>query len=213
MAIGPTIRKFLPPSAEKAASRLYRSIFVDLDKVALILAQTIPKNAAVLDIGGGDGDLLNHLFARRTDVRVDMVDIAPSVGRFVSSEYADRIRLSPNTAIEDHLTVYENTYDVAIISDVMHHIPLDMRADFLRSVVKTLRAGGSIFVKDVEPGHFVSWLGLYCDKYLSGDRGVALISADRLRDLAQIALPGHRSTELGLIAKNRPNYLIRLDFG
>ena len=81
MAIGPTIRRLLPAKAELVAARLYRRIFVDLKKVAMTLAGSLQRDARLLDIGGGDGDLLNHLLSARSDIRVDMVDIAGTIGR------------------------------------------------------------------------------------------------------------------------------------
>lgn len=212
MKVGPAVRNLLPTSAERKASRLYRSVFVDLAKVAVVLSPTLPANAFVLDIGGGDGDLLNHVLEMRPDVRVAMVDIADSVGKFLNPRYSGRVELYPGTAIEDHILEFAGRYDAALISDVMHHIPEGRRAGFLLSVAKALRPGAQMLVKDVQPGHPIARLGLFCDKYLSGDRGVALISAEQLCELSRAALAQHTAREIGLLKVDRPNYLVQLRF-
>jgi len=212
MQVGPTVRKFMPIAVERYTSRLYRSIFVDLEKVALVLCGVLPVNARVLDIGGGDGDLLNHLLERRQDLSVSMVDISPSVGKFVEPRHDHRVSLHPSTRIEQHASVTANSYDAALISDVMHHIPPAARQQFLADIHLTLRPGGCIFIKDVEPGHFISWLGFNCDRYLSGDKNVELISAAQAQVLARDSMPRHEAREIGLLSVNHPNYLVMLKF-
>ncbi|MEO8365363.1 MAG: class I SAM-dependent methyltransferase [Pseudoxanthomonas sp.] len=212
MKIGPAVRKLLPASAERKASRLYRSVFVDLGKVAALLSRMLPKDAFVLDIGGGDGDLLNLVLEARPDVRVAMVDIAGSVGKFLEPRYSERVELHPGVAIEDHILTFAGRYDAAVVSDVMHHIPGPHRASFLLNVANALRPGARMLIKDVQPGHPVATLGLFCDRYLSGDKNVALISAEQLCEMTHASLPRHTSSELGLLAVDRPNYLVQLQF-
>ena len=213
MKLGPLIRRFLPQAVEVGLAKAYRSVFVDLDKVARHLSLALPKNANVLDIGGGDGDLLNRLFALRPDIRVTMVDIAASVGRFVQQRYGDRVRLEPGTTIQDHvlaLATPEDKYDAAIIIDVMHHIPMAQREAFLRAVHNALVTGGTLLVKDVEPGYFRAKLGCLCDRYISGDRGVTLVPADEVSALVSRIAPGCVALETGLFSEDRPNYLVKV---
>lgn len=212
MKIGPAVRKLLPASTERKASRLYRSVFVDLGKVAAVLSRALPKGAFVLDIGGGDGDLLNLVLDARPDVRIAMVDIAESEGKFLEPRYNERVELHPGVAIEDHILTFAGRYDAAVISDVMHHIPQPHRSGFLLNVAKALRPGARILIKDVEPGHPVATLGLFCDRYLSGDRNVALISVERLCEMSGASLPRHTASEIGLLNADRPNYLVQLQF-
>lgn len=212
MKIGPAVRKLLPASAERKASRLYRSVFVDLGKVATVLSRALPRDALVLDIGGGDGDLLNLVLEARPDVRVAMVDIADSVGKFLEPRHVGRVELHPRVAIEEHILTFAGRYDAAVISDVMHHIPQPHRSGFLLNVAKALRPGARMLIKDVEPGHPVATLGLFCDRYLSGDKNVSLISAQRLCEMSGASLPRHTASEIGLLKADRPNYLVQLQF-
>ena len=61
MPIGPFVRHLVGPRLERGLSDLYRRVFVDLDVVADVLARECPENARILDIGGGDGELINKL--------------------------------------------------------------------------------------------------------------------------------------------------------
>lgn len=210
MKIGPMLRKMLPPTLELKAANIYRAIFVDLDKVAAKLAEALPDNANVLDIGGGDGELLNRLLKLRGDVRVTMVDVAATVGRFLDQGVRSRVDLVPGTTIQEHLTTLECKYEAAIVVDVVHHIDPDERPGFLLAVAEALMPRGVILVKDVEPGHFRAELGYLCDRYISGDRNVELVSATQLLAMADNLLPDFVAAEIGLFEIDRPNYLIRI---
>ncbi len=213
MKIGPALRMLMSPPLERKAAGWYRSVFVDLGKVAAQLARQLPQQARVLDIGGGDGELLNGLLALRPDVSLVMVDVAESVGKFLEPRYRDRVELKPQTFIAEHVAVTTQRYDAALVSDVLHHIPVAQRHAFLASVREAVNSNGTIFIKDLEPGHFISALSLYCDRYISGDRGVSLISMSGVRALASETFPAHVTTEIGLYDQDRPNYLLKLDFG
>lgn len=212
MALGPMLRNWMPAGMERRLSGVYRAIFVDLDKVASLAAGLVPADARILDIGGGDGELLNRLFGLRPDVRVTMVDIAPSVGKFIEPEHRGKVEFVPGTSVESYLGTSPLAYDAVLVSDVMHHLPPSYRGDFLRALHAALRPGGSILVKDIEPGHPIASLSQFCDRHVSGDRGVVLLSGDGLRRLAREALPPHRMVEAGLLAMDPPNYLFKLEF-
>jgi 2-polyprenyl-3-methyl-5-hydroxy-6-metoxy-1,4-benzoquinol methylase len=212
MSLGPAFRRLMPPAMERTMAGIYRSIFVDLSKVAGRLAASLPNDARIIDIGGGDGELLNHLLDLRPDVHVTMVDVAASVGKFVRPEHAGRVRFEPNTPIERHAAGAAGRYDAALVSDVVHHLSPAYRPQFFRALHDALVENGSIYIKDVEPGYFISWLSLVCDKYISGDRGVVLVSQQDLRDLANEHLPGHVATEIGLFERDRPNYIVQVVF-
>lgn len=212
MALGPTVRRLMSPELERKAAGVYRAVFVDLKKIARLLADQLPQDARLLDIGGGDGELLNYLLDRRPDVTVVMVDVAAGVGRFITPGNRGRVVFHPGTSIEDHARGLDLPYTAALVSDVMHHLPVDYRGPFLGSVHAALAPGAPMFIKDIEPGHPIASLSLFCDKYVSGDRGVVLVSMAALRALGASVLPKHHADEVGLYAIDRPNYLVRFDF-
>jgi Methyltransferase domain len=210
MALGPLIRRFLGPRLARRAGEHYRAIYVDLAKVAAALAAVIPRDAQVLDVGGGDGQPLNHLLAIRPDLTITTLDPAPMVGQWIDSRYEGQVKRLPRTSLAEFVACPQEHPDVILIADVMHHIPKSARRKFLDSVGILLDSvpGLRIIVKDVEPGHLRALLGFWSDRYVTGDRNVRLISRDGVTRLFEEVLgPLHRE-DTDLFKRDCPNYAI-----
>ena len=67
-APGQIVRKVLGRHFEPVGN-LYRRFFVDLDKIVAYLDQNIPENVRVLDVGGGDGAVMDRLRAQLVGLR------------------------------------------------------------------------------------------------------------------------------------------------
>jgi hypothetical protein len=196
----------------RQAGRWYRSIFVDLAKEAAALATVIPPNSHLLDIGGGDGEPLNHLLELRPDLRVTTIDPGPVAGQWVEPRFEDRVTRLPGSSLEKYLADGRTDPDAILIADVMHHIPEAGRPGFLLSV-RTLLARSPqlrIVVKDVEPGHWRALLGYWSDRYVTGDPHVSPISREQVVSLFEHALGPLRREETNLFEQDRPNYAIAL---
>jgi hypothetical protein len=210
VALGPTIRRLLGARRARALGRWYRAIFVDLNKEAAALASVIPADAHLLDVGGGDGEPLNHLLALRADIRITTLDPGPTVGLWIEARFAPRVTRLPRTTLTDYLAAGRPDPDAVLIADVVHHIPEASRAEFLRGVkvllerVPRLR----VIVKDVEPGSWRALLGYWSDRFVSGDSGVSPITRRRLISLLQEALGPLHHEETDLFECDRPNYAI-----
>jgi hypothetical protein len=212
MALGPLIRRFLGPRLAGRAGEYYRAIYVDLAKVAAALAAVIPRDAHVLDVGGGDGLPLNHLLSVRSDLTITTLDPAPLVGQWIDPRYDGQVKRLPRTSLAEFVACPHAHLDVILIADVMHHIPKSARHKFLDSVgvlldrVPRLR----IVVKDVEPGYWRAVLGSWSDRYITGDRNVSLISKNEVTRLFEEVLgPLHRE-DTNLFKNDSPNYAIVL---
>jgi hypothetical protein len=204
------MRSLLGARLARHAGRCYRAIFVDLDKMALALADAIPCGAHLLDVGGGDGQPLNYLLALRPDLVITTLDPAPVVGQWIDARYQSQVTRLPSTNLADYVAGAHSNPDAILIADVMHHIPEAAREGFLGSVrvllerVPKLR----IILKDVEPGSWRASLGFWSDRYITGDRNVCPISSDRVQKLFERILgPLHRD-DTNLSYVDRPNYAI-----
>jgi hypothetical protein len=210
MALGPAIRRLLGPRAARRAGRWYRSIYVDLAEVAAALAAVIPRDAHLLDVGGGDGQPLNHLLALRSDLKITTLDPAPVVGQWIEGRFDSRVVRLPGTSLAEYVARGRVNPDAILIADVMHHIPQSARPSFLESVrvllerVPRLR----IIVKDVEPGYWRALLGFLSDRYITGDRNVSPISSENMTRLLEEALGPLRREDTGLFKTDSPNYAI-----
>jgi hypothetical protein len=212
MSVGSAIRRVLGTRLARRAGRWYRAIYVDLDKMALALAEVIPLHAHLLDIGGGDGQPLNHLLALRPDLLVTTIDPAPLVGQWIDAQYLGQCTCLPGTTLADYLTSARADPDAILIADVMHHIPETARDAFINSVSVLVNRVPSlkIILKDVEPGHWRASLGMWSDRYITGDRNIRLISRDGVTKLFERGLGPLRRHDSNLFNVDKPNYAILL---
>jgi hypothetical protein len=208
--LGPAILLLLCPRQARLLGRWYRAIFVDLATEAAALATVIPRDAYLLDIGGGDGEPLNHLLALRGDLRVTTLDPGPVVGQWIDGCYAGRVARLPGTSLADYVAAGQPAPDAILIADVMHHIPESARAAFLQDLRTLLERAPQlrIIVKDVEPGSWRARLGYWSDRYVTGDPDVSPISRERLVRLLEEALGPLRKEHTNLFEADSPNYAI-----
>ena len=71
----------------------------------------LPRNATVLDIGCGDGQLAALLEARRPDIAARGVDVLVRKVTAIPIDHYDGL----------HLPASDGAYDVALLIDVLHH--------------------------------------------------------------------------------------------
>lgn len=199
MPIGPAIRRLLGP-VDEPVSRIYRSLFVNVDAIATDIAHLIPADAHVIDVGGGDGMMLNAVLLRRSDIQATLLDLNSDIGRFIGPKVRDRVTLHPATAVEDYRGPQA---DVVLICDVIHHVPPAVRKDFLSAARALLRPEGALIVKDLSPLHLRGWLGYLSDRYISGDRNVSLLAPRAMHELAQGRIDGTGGGAANYVARYR----------
>jgi hypothetical protein len=210
MPIGSSIRHLLGARLARRAGRWYRAIFVDLAREAAALASAIPRDAHVLDVGGGDGEPLNHLLGIRPDLKITTLDPGPVVGHWIDTCFNDRVIRLPRTDLAQYLAMNGSHPDAILIADVLHHVPVCARAGFLDPIrqlfeqIPDLR----IVVKDVEPGTWRASLGYWSDRYITGDANVSPISREHLVRLLEDALGPLRCEYTNLFEVDRPNYAV-----
>lgn len=185
----------------KPVGDVYRRVFVNLDKIVEFFDHELPIGANVLDIGGGDGALVDRLLIRRPDLNVSMCDLAPVIGSFLSDEHRARVALFPATAFTDMV----GSYDIVTISDVIHHVPVAQRDAFFKALAESCRRWGcqKIILKDIEPRGFRAMLSLGSDWYVTGDKHVVLFSR---ADFAAMAGRHFSAAEHRSAVPDWPNY-------
>jgi SAM-dependent methyltransferase len=192
--------------------RLYRSLFVDLGAVARTTSPYVPASGVVLDVGGGDGELLNELLALRPDVTARLIDPSPRVGALLRDEFRARVELYPGTDMRSAPDRAWEDADVILISDVLHHVPPALRGQFmadLKTRVETEARRARIIIKDVEPGHLRATLGRLADRYVSGDPTVSLVGRAGVCALVHEAFGDRVATdESRLFGEDSPNYAL-----
>lgn len=203
MALGALIRKLAGPF-ERPLCDAYRSFFLNVGRCAQQLQTAIPAGCHLIDVGGGDGAVLNAILRVRPDVTATMLDLKDEVGKFLDPDNTPRVNICAGTSIQDYLGQGGAPAACILASDVVHHVPSEARMAFLRDCVRLLQPGGTLIIKDVAPGHLVSVASVYADRYITGDRHVQLIApVDLVRLLRELGL--NPSGDL-LAPTERPNY-------
>jgi len=210
MSIGSTVRKVLGEKLFSVAGRYYRAIFVNLDEVAKAVDPYIPDHGLLLDIGGGDGEPLNHLLQIRPNLKITMIDLSPNIGGAIKDEFLNRVTRLPQTSIRDYINAKRPLPSAIMINDVIHHVPQEHRDEFFKDLKDLVQASENCntIIKDIEPGAFRSTLSIWADVYISGDKNVKLISRDELKNGLISVFESVRFEETSLFTKDKPNYAI-----
>lgn len=166
MALGPAIRTRLG-RWETPAADAFRSLFINLEDCAVLVSSLCPARR-ILEIGCGDGSLGERILARYPDATYVGIDISPRPGRLFRGDSARAEFHSINS--HTFLQGSPDPFDLVLLGDVLHHVPLDMRDDLLVDLRALTCPGGHYFVKEWEPsrtmGHWAAWAA---DRVISGD--------------------------------------------
>jgi hypothetical protein len=179
----------------------YRRVFVDLEKIAEAIDGMIPTGARILDIGGGDGALVDRLLDRRPDLRVAMCDLAPEIGCFISPANQLKVELLPAT----DFTQVAGEFNFVTLCDVAHHIPVAERGFFFEVLAQCCERWScrNFILKDIEPGGIRAALAKWGDWYVSGERQVVPFSRGDFIEIATRSFPHARRMS---VMPDSPNY-------
>ena len=188
MAIGPAVRRLLGRH-ERGVANLYRSIFIDIGRLAALIAGWIPQAGNILEVGCGEGAVTEQLVSLYPRAQIMAIDVTPRAGRLFRGN-KNKVHFAEMT-VQEVAAAKPGQFDLVILSDVLHHVPMAMREEVLVSVRSTLVSGGRLFFKDWErrptPIH---WLGYASDRWITGDRIHYLRKQEAADLIAKIFGPG-----------------------
>jgi hypothetical protein len=206
MLIGQTARKILGKDGFRKVGGFYRRIFFDLENFARTMP-AIEPGSVILDIGSGDGEPMNYILRRYPDTKVVMTDVGSNIGTFLNEELRSKVELHPRTNIKDLIKANTVKPDYILIMDVLHHVPVDARIEFLNDLKELIGSRPcKIIVKDNQPGHLRTTLGYLSDVYVSGDKSTNLVSKNYLLELMISVFGDVEYYETDLFKIDRPNY-------
>jgi 2-polyprenyl-3-methyl-5-hydroxy-6-metoxy-1,4-benzoquinol methylase len=186
MAIGASIRKAFGRHEHRVAE-LYRGIFVSLDDYREKILDLAPRATRILEVGCGEGAVTEILAGAYPDASILAIDITPRLGRLYRGRRKGvRFREVP---VQGIATEQPGAFDLVTLSDVIHHIPAELRSEILRAVATCLAPGGRFVLKDwsraATPIHWLCYAG---DRFLTNDRIAYLTTAEALT-LATASVP------------------------
>jgi hypothetical protein len=185
---------------------LYRAFFVDLERVVDCIPPLAP-DATVLEIGGGDGQLMNALLARHPGLRATLIDIHPTVGQALLPQLRDRVVCLPSTRVAEYRP--PSPPALIILSDVVHHIATADRPQFFSELAPLMANRRTILaIKEVRPGSLKAMLALAADHHISGERQVRFLGEAELQQLVEAAMPGIGHRDTNLVERDPPNYCL-----
>jgi 2-polyprenyl-3-methyl-5-hydroxy-6-metoxy-1,4-benzoquinol methylase len=168
MPIGPAIRSLFGRHEHRVAA-LYRAIFVDIDAYARQIGDWVPSARRILEVGCGEGAVTERLASLYPEADILAIDITPRVGRLFRGRQ-DRVAFARIT-VQQVAAEQPGAFDLVILSDVLHHVPMAMRRELLAAVRASVAPGGALIFKDWErTAAPIHWLCHAGDRWLTGDR-------------------------------------------
>jgi 2-polyprenyl-3-methyl-5-hydroxy-6-metoxy-1,4-benzoquinol methylase len=173
MGFGTRIRHALGP-LEAPISAAYRGFFFDVTAFADRFAQGLTPRS-VLEIGCGEGAVLEQLAQRFPNARLRGIDPSPHSGRAVRGH--DRIACTRQEARE--LVAEGTQYDVVLLCDVLHHVDVPARDALLRDAWALVAPAGALVVKEwVRRWSVRHVLSHVLENYLTGSPATYLDEAE-----------------------------------
>lgn len=206
MSAGTLARSALGPLFPLVGSA-YRRAFVDIGKVAQVVPR-LPDGALLLEVGAGDGAVLDRILARQPALRAVALDLAPDICGWVQPERLSRVTVRSATSVREYAAQGESP-DAVLLADVFHHVPPPERAQLVREVLAVFGDKPPlVVVKDVDLGGLRSRAAFWADRYISGDRGVVPMPPGPLTEMMLAADPGLQVETTTLYDVDRPNYCL-----
>jgi 2-polyprenyl-3-methyl-5-hydroxy-6-metoxy-1,4-benzoquinol methylase len=181
MGIGRRVRRMFGRH-ERAVSDAYRGVFIDLDEFTHGVKAQVPSPDRVLEIGCGEGMVIERLATLYPRAHLTGIDICPEPGRLFRGD-AKRVRLLRTSAGELSETE-PRSYELVVIADVIHHVPIDDRIPLLRSAVDLVAPGGIVVFKEwLREPSAICLASYLIERIITGDR-VHYLREHELRSLA-----------------------------
>ncbi len=167
MPIGHLVRRMFGPY-EHGVAELYRRFFIDLDSCTELMHAWVPLAHRILEVGCGEGAMTERLVKTYPDASVTAIDITPKIGRLFRGN-TSTVTFCQESA-ESVARREPATFDLAVLCDVMHHVPVNARESLLSAIDRLLVPGGSLVFKDwVISFRPIHWVCEASDRYLTGD--------------------------------------------
>jgi 2-polyprenyl-6-hydroxyphenyl methylase/3-demethylubiquinone-9 3-methyltransferase len=165
---------------ERQISEAYRSIYINIDAFVDLICQWKPKAKKILEVGCGEGAVSERLHAAYLDATVTAIDITPRIGRLYRGP-RDRIQFIRCTA-EELVATESEKYDLVVLSDVLHHVPIEFRQPLLEAIRNLLAPGGTFIFKDWQRNSTpIHWMCFASDRWLTGDR-INYLTREEMRE-------------------------------
>jgi 2-polyprenyl-6-hydroxyphenyl methylase/3-demethylubiquinone-9 3-methyltransferase len=165
---------------ERQISEFYRSIYINIDAFVELVVQWKPAPNKILEVGCGEGAVTQRLNAAYPDAKITAIDITPRVGRLYRGSLSG-VRFMKCT-VQEIAATESGQYDLVVLSDVLHHVPLQLRQELLDAIRTALAPNGTLVFKDWQKDYApIHWLCYASDRWLTGDR-ISYMTREEMRE-------------------------------
>lgn len=166
--LGALMRRMFGPY-ERQVSEYYRAFFIDIDALIEVIVQWARAPVRILEVGCGEGAVTQRLSAAFPDADITAIDITPRVGRLYRGSL-EHVRFMQRP-VQDIAAAEPGQYDLVVLSDVLHHVPSELRQGLLDAIRTALAPNGTLVFKDWQKNHApIHWVVHALDRWLTGDR-------------------------------------------
>jgi 2-polyprenyl-3-methyl-5-hydroxy-6-metoxy-1,4-benzoquinol methylase len=164
--LGPRLRSYFGRH-EKTLTELYRRIYISLDEFTGEVGSRI-KAVRILEVGCGEGMLTERLHGVYPSALIVGIDVSARVGRLFPNPPGNvRFLTQTAQAIESQ---YKNSFDLIVLCDVLHHVPMQNIQPLLLSAGQMLMPGGTIVIKEWQKKrNLICLLAYLSDRFITGD--------------------------------------------
>lgn len=145
MGIGSLIRRIFGPY-EHQISEAYRAAFFDIDAFVECMRQWAPNATKILEVGCGEGAVTERLNAAYPFAKITAIDITARLGRLYEGS-RDNVRFM-RCNVQKIAASEPGQYDLVVLCDVLHLVPVAFRQELLDAVRAALAPGGPSFSKN-----------------------------------------------------------------
>jgi SAM-dependent methyltransferase len=180
MATGPLIRRMFAPY-ERQISEAYRAAFSDMDAFVETMPQWAPNATKILEVGCGEGAATERLNAAYPFAKITAIDITPRLGRLYEGS-RDKVRFI-RCNVQKIAATQPGQYDLVVLCDVLHHVPIAFRQEVLDAIRATLAP--ALVLKEWERTSTpIHWLCYASDRWVTAEPGGDVVSPRRKPRLA-----------------------------
>lgn len=179
MRLGPIVRKMFG-RYERRISEAYRSIYLDIDGLVELTCRWKPDAKRILEVGCGEGAVTQRLRVAYPHAQITAIDITPRIGRLYQGSL-EGLRFV-QCAVQEVAATEAGQYDLVVLSDVLHHVPVQFRQELLDAIRIALAPNGTFVFKDWQRSHTpIHWLCYASDRWLTGDR-ISYMTRNEMRE-------------------------------
>lgn len=205
MPLGSAIRAMFGKHENRIAG-LYRGLFMNLDDFAEKIGAWAPGASRILEVGCGEGAVTEILAQTFPDAQILAIDLSERAGRLYRGRN-DGVEFVVTT-VQQVAQEYRGQFDLIMLSDVLHHIPEDLRGEIIDAISAAMAPGARFVLKDwgkaATPIHWLCHAG---DRWLTGDK-VAHLKPVEASGLVLKRQPGFKTVAQGWIKPWRNNYAL-----